>query len=372
MSRLAVERRLVEIADKLGDLQYDMGPIRPPNEGGGHSLLIRATRNCPWRLCAFCYGTPYNREKFERRPVEEVKRDVDCVKDITDLLYEASQLLGLGGAIDMRVARSLISINPALAHSQSFVNAFLWIAHGGRTVFIQDADSLIIKTHELAEIVRYILEVFPQVERITSYARSRTIYSKKLEELKELREAGLRRLHVGLETGDDELLKYVNKGVTAQQHIEAGRKAIEAGLELSLYVMPGLGGKKWWRQHALNTAKVLNEINPHYVRMRTFVPKPGTPLYQEYVEGAFQLLSPHECLREIQLLVENLEIEGRLCFDHFINPCFKGNIPIFRQSYEGYKLPEEKDVILRTIEEALEVDESQHRWIHELVGTPYI
>mgnify|MGYP000070607535 FL=1 len=365
-------REIFSLIEKLEEYSFEIGPIRPPSEGGSYSLLIRVTRNCPWRLCTFCYGTLYNREKFQLRSVEEVKKDIKNVRVMVNLLKEISLKLGYNGEINLRLGETILEYDTTLRHNPYFINVFNWLYSGGKTVFLQDADSLIISTKDLAEILSYLKSLFPQVERITSYARAKTLLRKTVKELEELRKLGLSRLHVGLETGDDELLKLVNKGVTAKEHIEAGKKVIEAGIELSEYIMPGLGGKTFSKQHALNTAKVLNKINPHYIRMRTFVPVLNTPLYEDYVKGRFKLLSPHECLREIKLLIENLNVTSRVCFDHFINPSLKGNIPIFRQSYEGYKLPEEKQLILKTIDEALKIDESRFRWTEELAGTPHL
>ena len=200
-----------------------------------------------------------------------------------------------------------------------------------------------MRTPELIEVIKYLKETFPSIERITSYARAKTIYRKTLEELKGIRAAGLNRLHVGLETGDDELLKHIDKGVTAEQHIIAGRKAKEAGFEFSAYVMPGLGGRTRSEQHAKNTARVLNEINPHYIRLRPFVPRPNTPLFDEYEMGDFQISSPHERLRELKTMMEALTVTSRICFDHMMNAWRKesGEL-LFTQDYEGYKFPEEK------------------------------
>ena len=167
------------------------------------------------------------------------------------------------------------------------------------------------------------------------------------------------------------LLKYVDKGVTSAEQIEAGKKAKEAGFELSEYVMPDLGGRARSEQHALNTARVLNEIDPDFIRLRPFVPGPGTPLYDEYTKGNFQLSSPHERLREIRLLVENLNVHSRLCFDHFLNSWYRDpsrRYTLFKQDYEGYKLPEEKEKVLELIEEGLKIDESVHIHVKDIIG----
>ena len=129
-----------------------------------------------------------------------------------------------------------------------------------------------MRTPDLIEVIKFLKETFLNIDRITSYARTKTICHKTMEELKDIRAAGLNRLHVGLESGDDELLKHIETGVTSEEQIIAGRKAKEAGFEFSAYVMPGLGGPTMSEQHAKNTARVLNDINPDYIRLRPFVP----------------------------------------------------------------------------------------------------
>ena len=164
-----------------------------------------------------------------------------------------------------------------------------WLYVGGRTVFLQDADTLIMRTPDLVEAIKYLKKTFPSINRITSYARSKTALRKSLDELESLKKAGLSRLHIGLETGDDELLKRVHKGVTADEHIRAGRKIVRSGIELSEYIMPGLGGKDLTEQHAKNTAIVLNEINPGYIRSRPLAPRQGTPIADAYLRGELAL-----------------------------------------------------------------------------------
>ena len=357
--------------EKISSLSFEVGAIRPPSEGGSHSLLLRVTRNCPWSRCKFCYALMYGREKFQLRGVEDVKKDMDAVKGIADGIRAASWKLGYGGEINEYVGTALIQSDPCLNTNQSFILVFNWLYFGGKTVFLQDANSLIMPTPELLEVLRYLKETFPSIDRITSYARAKTLAKKTLEELKELRQAGLSRLHVGLETGDDELLKYVDKGVTAAEQIEAGKKAKQAGFELSEYVMPDLGGRDRSDQHARNTARVLNEINPDFIRLRPFVPGPGMPLYEDYSNGVLKLSSPHERLREIKTLVENLNVTSRLCFDHFLNSWYKDSShrrTLFRQDYEGYKLPEEKKLVLELIQEGLRIDESVHIHVKDVIG----
>lgn len=357
--------------ERLSTLSFEIGPIRPPSEGGSHSLLLRATRNCPWSRCKFCYGLIYNRDKFQLRNVEDIKKDIDAARQIADAIRATSWKLGYGGALNEEVGTALIRGNPNLNTSQSFILVFNWLYFGAKTVFLQDANTLIMPSDQLLQVLKYLKETFPTIERVTSYARAKTIYKKTHEELKELHKAGLSRLHVGLETGDDDLLKYVDKGVTSDEQIEAGKKAKEAGFELSEYVMPDLGGRARSQQHAINTARVLNEINPDFIRLRPFIPGPGMPLYDEYARGDFQLSSPHERLREIKLLVERLNVNSRLCFDHFLNSWYRDHgrrYTLFKQDYEGYKLPEEKVKVLELIEEGLKIDESIHLHAKDIVG----
>ena len=345
---------------KLNDYSFEIGAIRPPSEGGS-SLLIRVTRNCPWNRCKFCYGTPYNREKFELRAVEDIKKDIQAAKTISDEIKQVSWQLGYAGQINNVVASTIIQREPNLSQSYSFITVFNWLRSGGHTVFLQDADSLIMRTPDLIEVIKFLKETFPSIDRVTSYARTKTICLKTMEELKDIRAAGLNRLHVGLESGDDELLKHIDKGVTSEEQIIAGRKAKEAGFEFSAYVMPGLGGTTMSEQHAKNTARVLNEINPDYIRLRPFVPRPNTPLFDEYQRGELQISSPHERLRELKIMIGALIVTSRVCFDHMMNGwrTESGEL-LFKQDYEGYKFPEEKQRVLELIEEGLRVSESIH------------
>jgi radical SAM superfamily enzyme YgiQ (UPF0313 family) len=362
---------------KLKTFSYEIGSIRPPSEGGSSSLLIRVTRNCPWNKCTFCYGFAYNRERFQLRSIEEIKADVNAAKAISNEIGVLSWKLGYAGKIEplAEVLQNNLfnSYNLAIdSNLHCIVNVFNWLCSGGKTVFLQDADTLIMRTPQLLEVIDYLRETFPSIERITSYARAKTIYRKKSEELSQLRQAGLSRLHIGLETGDDDLLSYVNKGVTAEEHIAAGKKAIEAGFELSEYIMPGLGGRSKWVQHAQNTARVLNEINPHFIRSRPFVPKYNTPMFEAYRQGEFELSSQHERLREIKLMIENLQVTSRVCFDHSYNPSYRlGNrfIPLLKQDYSGYKFPEEKQVVLDLIIKGLEIDEKAFISASTMIGT---
>jgi radical SAM superfamily enzyme YgiQ (UPF0313 family) len=340
-----------EVARKY---HFETGVYRPPSEGGSYSLLIRVTRNCPWNQCTFC--GMYKQEKFSLRSPEEVKGDIDSMAAICNGLKNISWKLGYGGEINRDVAVALINRDPVLNTSPGFVMIFNWLISGAKTAFLQDANSLIMKTDPLMDILKYLRKTFPSLDRVTSYARSKTLAQKKLEELKAIYIAGLDRLHIGLETGDDTLLKKIKKGVNGEGHIKAGKKVMQAGFELSEYWMPGLGGKEMWKAHAKNTARVLSEIDPHYIRSRPFFPFPGTPLFEDHESGEFKPLSPREQLIELKLMMEELEVTSKVCFDHAGN-WWRGKNGglLFSQSYEGYKFPQQKPLVLKIIDEGIEV-----------------
>ena len=302
---------------------FEQGPIRPPSEA--FSLLLRVTRNCPWNRCQFC--PVYKEEKFSRRAPEEVIADIDAMRAWYDELKARSWKLGFGGEFSQEVLQRIYQDDPA---NPALYSIILFQLGGAKTVFLQDADSLIIKTDDLVKVLRHLREKFPQVERVTSYARTRTVAKKSLEELKQIREAGLDRLHIGMESGSDQVLDLMKKGATQAEEIEAGKKAKEAGFELSEYVMPGLGGRKFSHDHALQTAKALNQINPDFIRLRTLAIPPRAPLYELWESGQFEMLDDISMVRETRLLIENLEgITSYLISDHILNllPELEGKFP---------------------------------------------
>ena len=346
-------------------LRYDFetGIYRPPSEGGSNSLLVRFTRNCPWNQCTFC--GMYKEEKFSFRTATEIKSDIDAINDFCLGLVTISVELGFKGEINRAVIMELIHREPLLNTHSGFIMVLNWLLSGGKTAFLQDGNSPGMQTETLVEVLKYLRETFPSLERVTSYARSKTLARKSLEELKAIHEAGLDRLHVGLETGDDALLKRVKKGVTGAEHIEGGKKAMEAGFQLSEYWMPGLGGKEGWEAHARNTAQVLNAINPHYIRSRPFVPSPGTPIFEEFSGGGNRTLTGEEQLQELKLMIETLEVTSKVCFDHAGNYWLnrKGHL-LFTQDYEGYRFPDEKSRVLALIDEGIEAQRINPRKIN--------
>ncbi len=332
---------------------FETGVYRPPSEGGSCSLLIRVTRNCPWNMCGFC--SMYKGQKFELRSPEEVKADIDTIAAICNELKTVSRELGYGGEINRNVAIALLEKKPDLDR-HGFVMVYDWLGSGGKTAFLQDGNSLIMPPKKLVEILKHLRKTFPSLNRVTTYARSRTLAQRKPEELLEIRRAGLDRLHVGLETGDDVLLKKIKKGVTSQGHISGGKKAMEAGFQLSEYWMPGLGGKEMWENHAKNTARVLSAIDPNYIRSRPFFPSPGSPLFEAHRKGELELLAPRGQLIELKLMMEKLQVTSKVCFDHAGN-YWRGRNGglLFTQSYEGYRFPDEKPRVLKLIDEGISV-----------------
>ncbi len=366
MAFIVGSNEMGERIGRLRSLSYKVGMYRPPSEGGSFSLLLRFTENCPWNKCTFC--SMYKNEKFVYRPVEDIKADIDAVKAIKDELTAISWKLGLSGKITRDVAMAVLQADSSLDSNYCFAGVFNWIYSGGRTAFLQDANSIIMRPPEFIEVLAYLREQLPSLTRVTTYARSKTLAQRKLEDLKAIRTAGLDRLHVGLETGDDELLAIVRKGVTGAEQIEGGQKAMAAGFQLSEYWMPDLGGRERWRQHAENTARVLSAINPSYIRSRPFVPHPGTPIYRDYAEGKLHLSSPRERLEELEVMIRGLEVTSKVCFDHAMNSWRdqRGGL-LFTQDYEGYQFPEQKEFLLERIREGQRIDESKHVNVEDLM-----
>ena len=241
---------------------FEQGVIRPPSEA--FSLLVRVTRNCPWNRCHICPA--YKGKKFSRRSVEEVKKDIDSMAE---------------------------TYGP---QSNAFTSAFL-----------QDADTLILPTDELVEIIQHIKRMFPNIERITTYARAKSMKKKRPQDYQRLKQAGLTRIHTGMESGSAKVLKLIQKGITPDDILTGGIRVVESGISLSEYIMPGVGGRSLSREHALETARILNQIRPDFIRVRTFAIHPLSPLQKMVEEGTFDPMNDEEVVREIRLLLENLD-----------------------------------------------------------------
>ena len=284
-------------------MRYE-GPIyRPPSEAD--SLLIQATIGCPHNRCTFCMVYK-NGPRYRARPVDDIREDI----------LEAKRVYG-----------------PKV-----------------RTMFLPAGNTIAMKTEDLVEVCSFARDTFSSLKRITVYGSSQFIHKKGSRQLEQLARAGLGRIHVGLESGDDVTLKRIRKGTHAQQQIEAGRWVVAANMELSVYVILGIGGQERTGQHAEETARVINEIVPDFVRLRTFVPKTNTPLLEEVMAGRFQMLTPHGILRETKTLIEQLAGATNLTSDHYTNYI----------NLQG-RLPDDKPRLLDEIKSALKQDESRFR-----------
>ena len=317
---------------------FEQGPIRPPSES--RSLLIRVTRNCPWNHCTFC--PVYKRSRFSVRPVEHVKQDIDVVSLYVDTIREGAEKRGKIPSFQLKQLFGNLSANDPAAYQA----ALHWAAGGMRSIFLQDANSLIMKPQDLIDVLCHLNEKFPWVERITSYARSHTIARISDAHLRRMREAGLNRIHVGLESGSDDVLKLVKKGANSKTHIKAGAKVKKAEMELSEYIMPGLGGRKLSHQHAIETAETLNQINPDFIRLRTLAIPNHVPLFKEQQSGQFEKCTDREMAEEILKFLRALEgITSTITSDHILN--------LF-QEIEG-TLPEDKPRMMAVLEEFLDM-----------------
>lgn len=330
-------------------LSFEQGPIRPPSEA--QSLLLRFTRNCNWNQCLFC--PVYKGRTFSRRSVDEVQRDIDTAAEMIREIKAVSWHMGAAGQVTQSVAQYFFDQDLP----QSYLSVVAWLYYGTGAVFLQDANNLILSADHLVQMLEYLYANIPGITRVTSYARSQTAARKTAEELRRIRLAGLDRIHIGLESGFDPLLKFMKKGVTAAQHIDAGQKIKAAGMELSEYYMPGLGGRAMWREHAIETARVLNAINPDFIRLRTLRVPDRIPLYQKLTDGEFQLRTDDETVEEIRLFIEHLEgITSFVASDHMMN---------MLQDVEG-RLPRDKDFMLETIDRYLALDSEKR--LHYRLG----
>eukprot|EP00667_Euglena_gracilis_P020441 EG_transcript_22146 len=249
---------------------FEQGPIRPPSEQ--FSLKLRVTRNCPWNQCTFC--PVYKGRRFSLRSVEDVKRDIDAV-------HKVVKLIGAVGWDAVDAAEDPLAAEAAAA----------WVQSGMKSVFLQDANSLLMDPTDLLAILHHLRERFPSVERVTSYARSHTVTRIPDEALAALKGAGLNRLHLGWESGSDQVLRRVRKGATQAIHVRAGQKVKRADLELSVYIMPGLGGEDLTEEHAAHSAEAVNQVNPDFIRIRSLVVAPGMKLHEEMEQGLFRPLT---------------------------------------------------------------------------------
>jgi radical SAM superfamily enzyme YgiQ (UPF0313 family) len=275
-------------------MNYEDPLFRPPCEA--NSLIVQVTLGCPHNRCVFC--GMYKMKKYRVRDPEEVKAD-------------------------LRRARHMYRNVPS--------------------IFLADGNTIAMNSEKLADIISYARDLFPEAERVSSYGGARFLKGKPVEALRRLREAGLDIIYFGLESGDDEILARMDKGVDSEGMIEAARRIKEAGIDLSVYILLGLGGEDLWRQHAENTARVLNAMRPDFIRPRTLAILPGIPLYDEVREGRFREASGETIMHELKVMLEGLELEDAW----FLSDHISNYIPVY-----GH-LPEDREKMLATIEMAL-------------------
>ena len=244
-------------------MQYYGNVFRPPSEA--RSLIIQATVGCAHNKCSFCYM--YKDDNFIIRPLEDIKKD----------LIEMSQY------------------------------GSYW-----RRIFLADGDALVLKTSDLLEILKTIKQYYPNIERVSSYATAGDINRKSIEELKALRDAGLEMLYIGFESGDDDILRKINKGLTYKDYVSAMAKCKEVGFKTSITIIAGLGGVELMEQNAKGTAKIISETKPDYVSYLTMRIYKNTPLYLDYINGKFNMPNAEEILQEMKIFLENVDSEGTI------------------------------------------------------------
>ena len=326
---------------------FRIGPIRPPSEAT--SLLLQVTNGCTWNKCRFC--RIYRHTKFKAYSADSIRRDID-----TMVLYaqRARRHRDSSGRWDID------SLNRELMMSkgderQCFYMVANWLVNGGENVFLQDGNTTALSSGRLTDVLVYLRQAFPGIKRITSYGRAENLSRISAEEFAELKAAGLDRIHSGFESGSDAVLSLINKGTTAQQEITAGRNIKAGGIELSVYFMPGIGGRDLTAENPEGMAEVINSISPDFVRIRTAVVKPGTELYDDFLTGKYTLCSDDEKILEIRRLIEASETEGTvLVSDHIINLLqqVSGRLDTDRNRMlgiiDGYLgMPEEERVMFR-------------------------
>lgn len=277
----------------MEDIFYEGRVFRPPSEA--YSLIVQSVIGCSHNTCTFC--DMYKEKRFRLRPLAEVQHDFDIARQ----RYR-------------RVPR----------------------------VFLADGDALMRPTEEQLALLAHIRATLPECERVTSYATPHSLLKKSVEELAALHEAGLEMVYLGLESGSDEVLRRVHKGATAQQIVQAGLRAREAGMKLSVTAITGLGGQELWQEHAVCTGEALSRMRAEYIGLLTLTVEPGTALWEQERRGEFEQLAPLQTLEEIHLLLEHLDSEGSILRANHISN---------RLVLKG-TLNRDRDALLRQVEDA--------------------
>lgn len=304
---------MIDLMNFFSEFCVESGPIRPPSES--RSLLLRLVRNCPWNRCRFC--PVYKNERFSIRPLNEIIDEISSIREAIDRVVPDFNSSAEEAAVKPGWFREWM-MHPGI--SEDFRRIVAWMASDRKSVFFQDADPLMRKSRDIFEILETIQKIVPAAREISSYARSSTIDRISDSDLNRMKLLGLTRLYIGFESGSDEVLALMQKGVTARIHIDAATRATNAGLALSTCYMPGLGGVSLTQPHAVESARTLSLMKPHIIRLRTLAVVPGTPLHEDYRNGLFQPLTHREILNELAMFLENLKLSsGRLESDHVLN-----------------------------------------------------
>lgn len=322
------------MARKKSDFLFELGGMVTPNEQQKKALPLVITHGCAYNHCAFC--PCYKGREFSARSLEEVIEDIKKVKNLCS------------GIIEIETEN--------FSEHLSLVSA--WIRGGCKYIFLQDADPLCAGVELIKEVLRCLRQTFPEIIGVSCYARARTIFKMSKKDILDLRNLGLNKIYVGLESGDDKILKSIKKGINSKQFIEALIKAKESNLEISLCIMPGIGGVENSEANAKGTAEVINAIGPHWVMVRPFSPVVGTELSERISVGKFTTLSEREKIMEIKALVEQIKVKTTICFDLGSNPRY-GKYYVFDRNLEGYKLPREKNKIIERALLTLRLDWSE-------------
>ena len=267
-------------------MRYEGDIYRPPSEA--YSYILQATIGCAHNKCTFC--SSFKAKKFRIRSLEEVFEDLDMARNY----YK-------------RIER----------------------------IFIADGDALVCKNSYLLAILGKIEELFPECQRVSIYGRAKDILRKTPEELLELKAHGMGMIYMGVESGNQEILDKIHKGETRQEMIDAVHKAEGLGIPMSLTFLSGIGGRKMWRENAIDTGTMISEMEPSYASFLTLMVVPGTPLHEEMMKGEFELLRPDEVLKEAQLMLENINVTKKCVFrsNHASNyVSLKGDLPYDKNS----------------------------------------
>ena len=354
------------------DYIIEAGPMGAIGEAG--SLMFRVSRNCPWNRCLFCPA--YKDRPFSRRSVKELMGEINAIKRIRELIRSTSFKMGLSGYVSHEVLLNVIRDNPDVYMSKSpngqtanreamvsLNNVANWMFHGGKRVFLQDANAMAMSPGGLTDVLQYLKENFKSIETITCYARSRTCSRRKEEELEALNQAGLSWCFIGIESGCDDVLAYMNKGVKRSNHLRGCVNLMSAGIRVAAFIMPGLAGgdEKMSAKHIRETVALLNEMKPTEIRIRSLAILEASPLYGLYGSGRFKPATEDQMINEIRELIEGLDFDCTIETYQMTNVLFNVKGP----------LREKREELIRKIKDYQDLDPKERgrlrlsRYLHD-------